>query len=313
MATVTQGPTIRRPRLRSNSQPQPGNQTPNLHDAAWTAGDIPFSDSGAGHTDNYVDPASPDQLWHFQWNCLTFDVLSMIGEDIGPEIVPPYNLAGDVQFTIGAGCAPFDYGFGVTNGPPTAIAQARPTNASVGEPVTFDGSASFDDQQPANELTYEWDFNYDGVTFNVDATGQVVEFNYTAPGTYTAALRVTDAGSLSDIDTVTITVAAPPTATNTHTPTITDTPTVTNTPTASATPSHTPTATRTSTPTKKPTVTRTPTRTPTALATSTQTPIASATPSQTQTPTSVAGAPTCNGQTATIYVNAQNSRRWWPK
>ncbi len=205
-----------------DSQPQPGNDTPNLHDAAYTAaaGDNHFSDSGDGHTDNYTDPSNSEvdpnfpgvpNPWRFRFNCLTFDVLSMAGTDNGPGTVPPYDLTGDVQFTIGEGCAPFDYGNGVPNGAPTAIAQARPTTVNAGVPVTFDGSASFDDRQPANELTYEWDFDYDGTTFNVDATGQVAQHSYAAPGTYPAALRVTDAGGLSDTDSVTITVLAPPT------------------------------------------------------------------------------------------------------
>ncbi len=177
-----------------DSQPQPGNSTPNLHDAAFTAavGDSHFSDSGAGHTDNYEDPSSADGLWHFQFDCLTFDVTSMSGNGIGPDVVPPFDLTGNVTFDLGEGCAPFDYGVehvDVPNVAPVAVAQARPTTVQVFEPVDFDGSASTDDK-PVSELTYEWDFDGDG-TF--DAVGETQTSFYDTAGAYEATLRVTDA------------------------------------------------------------------------------------------------------------------------
>jgi hypothetical protein len=39
---------------------------------------------------------------------------------------------------------------------------------------------------------YEWDFNYDGTTFDVDKSGAEVSYSYTTAGTYTIGLRVTD-------------------------------------------------------------------------------------------------------------------------
>ncbi len=94
-----------------DSKPEPGSETPNLHDAAFTdaAGDDAFTDSGVGHTDNYSDPSSEDELWHFRFNCLSFDVGSMTGEETISRTA--WDLTGDVAVTVGAGCAPFDYGF----------------------------------------------------------------------------------------------------------------------------------------------------------------------------------------------------------
>jgi M6 family metalloprotease-like protein len=105
-----------------DSQPQPGNDTPDLADAAWTAvpGDSGFSDSGEGHTDNYTDPSQqqadpryPDVAnpWRFRFDCLAFDVLSMSGDDNGP-VQADGDLTADVGFTLGAGCGPADYGYG---------------------------------------------------------------------------------------------------------------------------------------------------------------------------------------------------------
>ncbi len=189
-----------------DSRPQPGNNTPNLNDAAFKQGDS-YSDFGPnGHVDNYTDPGDPlgQGRWRHLFDCLSFTVDRLEGTDFGPALAPG-NLAGDVTFTMGAGCATFDYGTldPDQNAAPTAVAQARPTQVAVGELVTFDGSASFDDKTPTGQLAYEWDFDDDGM---VDATGQVASHRYDAVGVYTARLRVTDGGGLTGEDTVTVTV-----------------------------------------------------------------------------------------------------------
>jgi PKD repeat protein len=154
--------------------------------------------------DNYADPSSADGNWHFAYDCLAFQVNSMSGNGNGPAAVPPYDLTGNVTFTMGTGCGTFDYGHGapVANEAPTAVADARPTTADVGESVVFDGSGSSDDRQAPNELSYEWDFGDE----SDDATGQSVAHVYEAAGVYTATLTVTDADGLSDTDTIEITV-----------------------------------------------------------------------------------------------------------
>ena len=188
--------------------PQPGNSTPNLNDAAFNtnSGTNSYSDSGAGHVDNYEDPSSADGNWHFQFNCLGFLVTAMSGTNVAPA----YNLQGDVRFTTGPGCAPFDYGYegGNFNAAPTAVAQARPNPATVGQEVTFDGSASTDDG-PSGELRYRWDFDGNG-TF--DASGEVQHHTYTAGGTYNVVLEVKDANGtgLADTDTIAVVVQGAP-------------------------------------------------------------------------------------------------------
>jgi PKD repeat protein len=99
----------------------------------------------------------------------------------------------------------------VNNVPPTA--DAGPDQVAVeGDPVTLVGSAT---DPGADTLTFEWDFDYDGFTFNVDATGQTVTASYpVAPAIYTVALRVTDDDGGAGYDTAQVTVIAnqPPTA-----------------------------------------------------------------------------------------------------
>ena len=71
------------------------------------------------------------------------------------------------------------------NQPPVARFTFRPQNPAVGETVTFDASDSYD---PDGSIkSYEWDFG-DGST----ASGSITTHVYSQPGSYTAALMVTD-------------------------------------------------------------------------------------------------------------------------
>jgi hypothetical protein len=54
-------------------------------------------------------------------------VRRLTGTGIGPEVPGRYDLDGDVTFTTGSGCAPFDYGYGQAPAapPPTPPARQR--------------------------------------------------------------------------------------------------------------------------------------------------------------------------------------------
>ena len=82
-----------------------------------------------------------------------------------------------------------------------------PYTVAEGSKLVFDASASFDLEQPYTELTYAWDLDYDGASFDVDATevspSVVFADNFAAR---TIATRVTDSGGLSHIATTTLTV-----------------------------------------------------------------------------------------------------------
>ncbi|MDQ1395321.1 MAG: immune inhibitor, partial [Acidimicrobiaceae bacterium] len=199
-----------------DSKPEPGNDTPDLSDAAFTAaaGRNGFTDAPAagGHVDNYTDPSTTSGNWEFNYDCLTFDVLSMKGNDLGPDPVAaasdPKELTGTVRFTRGPSSTPIDYGRSAAvaagaTGPPTAVPQAKPNPALIGQTVSFDGSASFDDVTPAGALTYQWDFDGDGV---FDATGQRTSHVFTTAGQYPVALKVTDSDGLSNVRVLTLSV-----------------------------------------------------------------------------------------------------------
>ena len=143
-----------------DSVPEPGSETPNLNDAAFTAGAgrSSYSDSGAGHTDNYTDPSTESGNWEFKYGCLGFNVTSMSGDDAGPEEADG-NLTGDVAFTIGSGCGDFNYGYPPDppggNTAPTAVATATPSSAAIGTERDALGGRKYrcrDSEQPDLQL-----------------------------------------------------------------------------------------------------------------------------------------------------------------
>lgn len=81
------------------------------------------------------------------------------------------------------------------NNPIAAISDIGQT--VVGQPISLDGSASFDPANGSNALTYAWDFG-DGAT----ATGTTVDHTYNRAGTYTLSLTVRSVGGSRQISKV---------------------------------------------------------------------------------------------------------------
>lgn len=98
------------------------------------------------------------------------------------------------------------------NRPPTASFTATPDAGAPSLLVNFNASASVDPD--GTIITYEWDFDYDGVNFTTDATGVTTSHTYgsTATGMKQAALRVTDNDGAQHLTTKLIRVFAPPVA-----------------------------------------------------------------------------------------------------
>jgi len=100
--------------------------------------------------------------------------------------------------------------YGTSAADQTTITVQAPPVANAGpdqivlanEGATFDGSLSYDTDGAI--VSFDWDFG-DEVT----AAGVIVTHAYSAPGTYTATLLVTDESGLMDTDTAEVTVLTP--------------------------------------------------------------------------------------------------------
>ncbi|MFC0503485.1 ThuA domain-containing protein [Micromonospora costi] len=97
-------------------------------------------------------------------------------------------------------------GRGVTeNAPPVVSATATPSAGTAPLTVAFDGTAT--DAEGNTPLTYAWDFGDGGTASTLDAS-----HTYTAPGTFTATLTVTDSKGAKSYATVPVRVEAPNTS-----------------------------------------------------------------------------------------------------
>jgi uncharacterized repeat protein (TIGR01451 family) len=147
-------------------------------------------------------------------NAALFSSAPAVAADGTLSFTPAANANGSADVTVvlkdnGGGddtsaSATFTINVTPVNDAPTANANG-PYTGNEGSAVTFDGSGSSDIEGDA--LTYEWDLNYDGVTFDVDRTGANPSTTFPDDvAARTVALRVTDTGGLSDIDTSSLTV-----------------------------------------------------------------------------------------------------------
>jgi len=133
-----------------------------------------------------TDPGSADILtyaWDFVYDGSVFDE-----EATGASATVTY-LDGPAEMSVALRVRDDDYNPSPTNGsapgqaidtlkitvknvPPRNVTivdpPGNPYQTTTGMPVTFRGTGT---DVPADPLTYRWDFNYDGLTFDQDATG----------------------------------------------------------------------------------------------------------------------------------------------
>ena len=218
-----------------DATPEPGNETPNLDDAAFTAaaGRSTYTDSGEGHTDNYADPSdttvdsrypSVANPWRFRYGCLGFQVHSMSGNADGPA-TSDGDLTGTVAFQMGSGCGAYDYGYtegptvpgggtggtggtggggtgggsggGTTpNSAPRGVVKVRPKHVYLRTLTRLSAAASTDAEDQAH-LDFSWDFHNGGTT--KDATGPLARTRFQKPGWRKVTVTVTDPKGLTDV------------------------------------------------------------------------------------------------------------------
>jgi hypothetical protein len=97
--------------------------------------------------------------------------------------------------------------FRILDNEPIASFTAAPNPVACNTAVQFDASASENPHPDFDIVRYEWDFNYDGVTFDVDAEGEDTSHSFPQFGNYEVALRVTDNNVPAKIDIFTVTVS----------------------------------------------------------------------------------------------------------
>jgi hypothetical protein len=90
---------------------------------------------------------------------------------------------------------------------PACVISTTPTDLNIeqGTKIDFDATDSTDD---GDIITYEWDFEYDGSNFTIEAEGATVSWYICEPGTHTVALRLSDNDYNESICTAVVTVTA---------------------------------------------------------------------------------------------------------
>jgi hypothetical protein len=92
---------------------------------------------------------------------------------------------------------------------PVASFSVEPNPAGPGQSLFFDASGSYHTDPCRSIISYEWDYDFDEITFNVDATGSTQTHPYSQFGSFIAALRITDNNSppMEDIETIIVEIS----------------------------------------------------------------------------------------------------------
>ncbi len=115
------------------------------------------------------------------------------------RVVPPQTRTARVRMLsdLGLGTSADGYFDNIVLVPsdvrgPIGNIQASATSILAGEQVDFDAGFSVHGRPFGAIAGYDWDYDYDGVVFDVDATGPTASHVFNTAGTRTVALRVRD-------------------------------------------------------------------------------------------------------------------------
>jgi PKD repeat protein len=164
-------------------------------------------------TGTFTDPGTLDThtfQWDFDFDGIKFDINST---QQNPSHQWQDDFDGDVAFKVIDDDGGWDLDVThvtVHNVPPEATANG-PYQGFEGSPVKFTGDHT--DPGPLDTHTYEWDFDYDGMTFTPDTTGNPSQKTWYDDYSGNTALKVTDDDGGWDLDVTTVTIEnVPPTA-----------------------------------------------------------------------------------------------------
>ena len=184
----------------------------------------------SGRTVQFIDilsdPMDPpgDYIALFEWDPDIYDGINYVYSSDQPNMsthvymntgLDPIQFTARLRVTDSYGGTDTD-DVTITVNPnqlPTAVCDATPNPSRGGIEVHFIDHDSYDNDPTGRIIKYEWDFDYDGVTFDIDSESPNADQAYhtyenTGPGNaiFTAALRVTDNALTTDICTVDVTV-----------------------------------------------------------------------------------------------------------
>jgi uncharacterized delta-60 repeat protein len=167
---------------------------------------------GSGSTD--VDGTVASYEWDFNYDGNSFDV-------DGSGVTPTFSAAGLSGGTVRTIALRVTDNHGAVSVTTSSVTiNALPVGnagglyvVTAGGSIVLDGTGSSD--ADGSVASYAWDFDYDGSTFNADASGAKVTFSaagLSGPGVRTVALRVTDNRGATHLVTTTVTINAAPVA-----------------------------------------------------------------------------------------------------
>jgi uncharacterized delta-60 repeat protein len=177
-----------------------------------TGGSVQVNGSSSSDSDGVIVA----YVWDFNYDGVTFDADAS-------GAMPTFSaagLTGPMTRTIALRVTDDNGATNISTATVTVLAKpnvAPTANAGGSYTVDSGGSVQVNGSNSSDSdgavVSYEWDFNYDGSTFDTDASGAMPMFSaagLTGPMTRTIALRVTDDKGATSIITATVAVLAPP-------------------------------------------------------------------------------------------------------
>jgi glucose/arabinose dehydrogenase len=132
--------------------------------------------------------------------------VALFATGAGTVVDLQFGPGGELWYADLDGGAIKRIGYSAGNHPPEPVLSATPTSGDPPLTVTFDASASRDQDQ-GDRLSFAWDTDRDGA-FD-DATGPTITRTYSSPAVVVVRVKVTDAGGLSETASTSVTVGAP--------------------------------------------------------------------------------------------------------